>query len=127
MGEPALRFTGFSITTANRKASLAFYEAIGFAVQEDKHGGGRSCVDAVNQHFDIDDAEAVPTWNAGSKGPGVVLGFEADTRDDVDELVLRLTGLGYQVQQAPYDAPWGRRFAVIEDPDGNAVSVMSAS
>ena len=31
----------------------------------------------------------------------------------------------YQGQQSPYDAFWGARYAVIEDPDGNAVGIMS--
>ena len=124
MGVP--RFSGFSITTARRRESLAFYEAMGFAVAEDKHGGGRSCVDAPNQHFDVDDVEAVPRWNSGSSGVGVTLGFEVDTPADVDNLVARLAAAGHVVQQEPYDAPWGRRYAVVQDPDGVAVSFMSA-
>jgi uncharacterized glyoxalase superfamily protein PhnB len=127
METPSLKFAGFSITTADRAASLDFYRALGFAVEEDKHGGGRSCVDAPNQHFDVDDVAAVPTWNRGSRGPGVVLGFEVDERGDLDELVERLSAMGYAVQQPAYDAPWGRRFAVVEDPDGNAISLMSST
>jgi len=29
-------------------------------------------------------------------------------------------------QQPPWDAFWGARYAVVEDPDGNAVGIMSA-
>lgn len=121
------RFSGFSITTTSPGTNLAFWRAVGFEVEEDKHGGGRSCVDAPNQHFDVDDAEAVPSWNQGSAGTGIVLGFEVDERESVDELVASLAALGYTVQQPAYDAPWGRRFAVVEDADGNAVSFMSSS
>ena len=38
-----------------------------------------------------------------------------------------LTGAGYRGQQPPYDAFWGARYAVVEDPDGNAVGLMSPS
>jgi len=38
-----------------------------------------------------------------------------------------LTGAGFRAQQAPYDAFWGARYAVVEDPDGNAVGLMSPS
>ena len=36
-----------------------------------------------------------------------------------------LVAAGYRRQQPPYDAFWGARYAVIEDPDGNAVGIMS--
>jgi len=122
----APRFAGFTITSADPAASVAFYRALGLVVQEDTHGGGRSCVDAPNQHFDIDDVAVVPQWNAGSPGPGVAIGFEVESRDDVDRLVERLAVLGHPVQQPPFDAPWGRRFAVVEDPDGTPVGITSA-
>jgi uncharacterized glyoxalase superfamily protein PhnB len=32
---------------------------------------------------------------------------------------------GYRGQQPLYDAFWGARYAVIEDPGGNAVWIMS--
>ena len=41
--------------------------------------------------------------------------------------VTCVTGAGYRGQQPPYDAFWGARYAVVEDPDGNAVGIMSPS
>ena len=32
---------------------------------------------------------------------------------------------GVPVQQEPYDAFWGARYAVVSDPDGNGVGIMS--
>ena len=29
------------------------------------------------------------------------------------------------MQQEPYDAFWGARYAVVSDPDGNGVGIMS--
>ncbi len=29
------------------------------------------------------------------------------------------------MQQDPYDAFWGARYAVVSDPDGNGVGIMS--
>jgi hypothetical protein len=34
-------------------------------------------------------------------------------------------GAGARSLMAPYDAFWGARFAVVEDPEGNAVGIMS--
>jgi len=56
-----------------------------------------------------------------------VLGFSVATRDDVDRIYAEVTGAGYTGQQAPYDAFWGARYAIVADPDGNAVGIMSPS
>jgi uncharacterized glyoxalase superfamily protein PhnB len=54
-----------------------------------------------------------------------VLAIEVPDRADVDRLHDELVAVGATSQQAPYDAFWGARFAVVADPDGNAVAVMS--
>ena len=45
--------------------------------------------------------------------------------EEVDEIYARLTDAGAKAQQSPIDAFWGSRYAVVEDPDGNAVGIMS--
>jgi len=75
---------------------------------------------------DLDAVSFAPTWNAGHPGGArIVVGFGVDTREDVDRLFGELTAAGYQAQQEPWDAFWGARYAVIEDPDGNSVGLMS--
>ena len=54
-----------------------------------------------------------------------VLGFKVGSRERVDEIYADLVAAGYRGQQPPYDAFWGARYAVIEDPDGNAVGIVS--
>jgi uncharacterized glyoxalase superfamily protein PhnB len=43
----------------------------------------------------------------------------------VDAAYGDLTGAGYAALQAPFDAFWGSRYAIVEDPDGIAVGLMS--
>ena len=75
---------------------------------------------------DLDSAEFASVWNEGwPGGGGIVLGFRVTERDDVDRLYEELTSAGHAGQQPPYDAFWGSRFAIVTDPDGNAVGLMS--
>ena len=55
----------------------------------------------------------------------VVLGFAVASREAVDEIYTDLTGAGHAARQPPYDALWGARYAIVEDPDGNNVGLMS--
>jgi uncharacterized glyoxalase superfamily protein PhnB len=43
----------------------------------------------------------------------------------VDRLYAELTAGGYRGKQPPYDAFWGARYAVVADPDGIDVGLMS--
>ena len=60
-------------------------------------------------------------------GRGAYLIFNVSTRADVDAKYDELTLAGYRGHRAPFDAFWGARYAVVDDPDGNHVGIMSPS
>jgi hypothetical protein len=37
-----------------------------------------------------------------------------------------VTAAGHRSHKAPEDAFWGARYAIVEDPDGTSVGIMSA-
>ncbi|MGH2376769.1 MAG: VOC family protein [Gemmatimonadales bacterium] len=43
----------------------------------------------------------------------------------LDRTYAELTAGGYQGKQPSYDAFWGARYAIVADPDGNDVGLMS--
>lgn len=53
------------------------------------------------------------------------MGFRLSSRPAVDRVYAELTGAGHRGLQPPYDAFWGARYAVVEDPNGIAVGLMS--
>ena len=79
--------------------------------------------------LELDSIEFAKRWDAGWRGAqGTdrnVIGFNLPSRRAVDDLFAKLTAAGHPGQQAPYDAFWGARYAVVEDPDGNPVGLMS--
>jgi len=115
-----------NLVVSDMERSVAFYRLLGVDVGDTlarwqpHHRSARAGVD-----LDFDSVRFARDWNTGSTGPGVVLGFKVPTRDGVDELCARMRDQGYGVQQEPFDAFWGARYAVVEDPDGNPVGLMS--
>ena len=119
-------------------ASIAFYRRLGVEIPETKiwrtatgghHVGVAPSADG-GIHLDLDSTVFAQHWNSGWKGRTdlrgrVVVGFGVATRADVDDVYRDMTGAGYRGLQEPYDALWGARYAVIEDPDGIAVGLMS--
>jgi catechol 2,3-dioxygenase-like lactoylglutathione lyase family enzyme len=129
----SIRLDQINLVVTNVDATRAFYARLGVAFQDpgdpvwaDRHVSAVH-TDDLPLDIDLDSTASAQVWNAGwPGGPGVVLGFKVDTRDEVDSLVEALAADGVPVQQPPYDAFWGARYAVVSDPDGNGVGIMSA-
>lgn len=54
------------------------------------------------------------------------LAFEYDSPAAVNAAYDDLVHSGYEGHLPPWDAPWGQRYAIVKDPDGNAVDLFSA-
>ena len=79
--------------------------------------------------LEFDDLALARTYNAAWRRPGgssrALIGFSVPTREAVDARYADLIAAGYEGRQPPYDTFWGARYAVVADPDGNDVGIMS--
>ncbi len=110
--------------------SLAFYRHLGFdvppAADQEPHvettlpGGLRLAWDTEETIRSFD-----PEWTPPSGGHRIGLAFLCDTATDVDRVYAKLTSLGYNSHKPPWDADWGQRYAVVQDPDGNQVDLFA--
>jgi catechol 2,3-dioxygenase-like lactoylglutathione lyase family enzyme len=114
------------------EACRAFYTQLGVNFGDNRdpvwaaHHVSSEHDDRIPLDVDLDSTTFARKWNEGwPGGAGVVLGFKVDSREAVDELVARLEAGGAAVQQRPWDAFWGARYAVVSDPAGIAVGIMS--
>ena len=117
----------FNLVVADMEASVAFYRLIGFAIPDgdatwDPH---HRSVSAGGVDLDLDSTRFATQWNPGWRGGMGVLGIRVASREAVDERHDALTTAGHRSQLAPMDAFWGARYAIVEDPDGNPVGIMS--
>ena len=124
------RFYSIGLVARDIPATLAFYRRLGLTIPEssperDEHHRSATMDGGID--LDFDSRRFAATWNEGwpDRGQMGVLGFRVAARDVVDEIYGDLVAAGYQGQQPPIDAFWGSRYAVVEDPDGNAVGIMS--
>jgi uncharacterized glyoxalase superfamily protein PhnB len=64
-------------------------------------------------------------WGDDALGAGAaVIGFSLPSSEAVDEKYRELTAAGYVGRKPPYDAFFGARYALVEDPDGRPVGLM---
>jgi uncharacterized glyoxalase superfamily protein PhnB len=124
-----------NIVSGNPEASIAFYRRLGLDIPDQRvwrtaTGVHHVSAEGAGIDFDLDSATFAQVWNTGWRGARdlagrVVVGLRVASREEVDRLHGEMIAAGYRALQAPYDAFWGARYAVIEDPDGVAVGLMS--
>jgi uncharacterized glyoxalase superfamily protein PhnB len=117
------------------EATVDFYQTLGLDVQAG--GGGPDEIWHADVKFPngaslhIDNATLASTYNAGwradAESSRVVIGFSVSTRQAVDDLYHKLTAAGHEGRQVPYDAFWGARYAIVADPNGLDIGIMSPS
>lgn len=128
MAEP--KFDQLNIVVDDMDAAVAFYERLGFEV------GGmdaewsawlphhRNLVAPGAVDVDLDSVAFARVWG-GIEEPCVVVNARMATRDDVDTTYDGLVADGHAGIKPPYDAFWGSRYALVRDPAGNPLGIMS--
>ena len=110
-------------------ASLAFYRLLDLAIPEGVEAepyvefttsnGYRISWNTVEMVKGIDPDYVPPV------GYRMELAFKCDSPADVDAVYTKITAAGYHGHKEPWDAFWGQRYAIIDDPDGNHISLFA--
>ena len=125
----AAKLAALGIVTQDIPQSVRFYRELGVDVADpeaadDHHeatlpNGLRLMWDTVEMMRKLD-----PQWTQ-PQGHAIVLAFECDSPEDVNETYAHVTQAGFQGKKEPFDAFWGQRYATLQDPDGNAVDLFA--
>jgi len=125
-------FNQINLVVRDMAAMVEFYERLGvefrptFSPWDRHHRSFAASSEVEGFDFDLDSTAFVPQWDEGwppgTIGP--VFGFRLASNEAVDSTYDDLVAAGYDSQQPPWDAPFGARYAVVVDPDGNSVGLM---
>ena len=124
-----------NIIAADFDATMAFYRVLGIEIQEPArtpegepfHASHRPAHGAA---IEVDSPRFARLWNEGWTDEAelagrILLGLRVADRETVDRLYAAAMETGHKGLQPPSDGFWGARYAIIEDPDGHAVGLMS--
>lgn len=126
----APRIAVVELVVSDMARSVAFYRHLGLEFPEEAAaephveatlpGGLRLALDTEGTIRSFD-----PDWTAPTGGHRAALAFEVDGPAEVDRLHGDLVAAGATSHLAPWDAPWGMRYAVVHDPDGATVDLFA--
>jgi uncharacterized glyoxalase superfamily protein PhnB len=114
-----------AFTVDDLDKSIAFYEALGFAVTDRWEQDGVQ-IGAMIQAGDLMIGLNQDDWKKGrdrQKGLGTRLHIE--TAQNIDEIAARVKAAGYKIDVEPFDTPWKTRQFELTDPTGFKLTVSS--
>jgi uncharacterized glyoxalase superfamily protein PhnB len=124
-----------NLVSADFDATMSFYRVLGVAIGEPARTAAGEPFHASHRPpqgsaLELDSPAFARLWNRGwteetDLAGRILLGLRVADREAVDRLYEAATEAGHKGLQPPSDGFWGARYAIVEDPDGLAVWVMS--
>jgi uncharacterized glyoxalase superfamily protein PhnB len=131
MTTPTARIDAIGLVASDPAATLRFYRAVGCDLPDPDEVASLEdhleCdLGGVRLMFDTEEVMASFSGEAWPQGSGrLTMAARCDSPADVDRLHDELAALGAGSQVAPFDAPWGQRYATVLDPDGIRVDLYA--
>jgi catechol 2,3-dioxygenase-like lactoylglutathione lyase family enzyme len=117
-----------NLAVRDMDATIAFYRRFGMDIEAEPGAEHVTYTLPSGLSIEWDQADFVSNWDpaaGGATGGTTILGFALPDRQAVDDLYGALVADGVRGRQRPFDAFWGARYAIVTDPDGNPVGLMS--
>lgn len=124
-----MKLDAVGVSSKDIKKTIAFYILLGFEFPEIKEEEAH--VESINGgqavRLMIDSADLVESLIGEEPRPGNHSSFavQYDTPQEVDAVTEEIKAAGFTISKEPWDAFWGQRYAVVEDPDGYKVDLYA--
>lgn len=123
-----MKLNAVGVTARNLKKSVAFYSLLGFQFPEFKedeqhvettpNGDAKLMIDSVEMIKEILGEDPKP----GNHSPFAV---QYDSPQELNKVTEKIKESGFTIVKEPWDAFWGQRYAIVEDPDGYKVDLYA--
>ena len=114
-----------SLTVDDLQKSLAFYEALGFTVDERWEDNGKLLgvmLRAGKNQIGLSQDD----WKKGrDRKKGVGMRMYLSTTQNVDEIAARAKSAGIKLRSEPHDSEWKSRIFEVADPSGFLLTISS--
>lgn len=124
-----MKIDAVAVTTTNMAKTIEFYALLGFHFPDGAEGEDHvePLVPEGSARLMIDKADLAKSIIGAQPTPGNHSSFAIHmaTPKEVNEACAVLSNAGHKIVKKPWDAPWGQRYGIIEDPDGYRIDLYS--
>ncbi len=124
-----LKLDLIGVVTSDMAASLRFYRMLGLEFPEGSESEDHVEATLPNGlRFALDDLEMIKSFAPDYQGQPhgrMGIAFLCDSPAQVDEMYSTIIAAGFTGEKEPWDAFWGQRYAVVQDPSGVNVDLFA--
>ncbi|MCG8456919.1 MAG: VOC family protein [Holophagales bacterium] len=120
------RFRGVYLFVEDLETSVVFYELLGLEMERVSEMFARASWGG-HTFLELGTEELTRSYDPGFSKPALppnsTLALEYSADGEVDAVFDAATRKGHESHLEPFTPPWGSRFAILIDPDGNHVGL----
>jgi uncharacterized glyoxalase superfamily protein PhnB len=114
-----------ALTVNNLQQSIAFFEGLGFGVEERWEEKG-TLLGVMVRAGDARIGLSQDDWKKGrDRQKGVGMRIFVGTTQDIDQLAVQAKKAGVVLDAEPHDTPWGSRAFEVTEPSGFRLTISS--
>jgi uncharacterized glyoxalase superfamily protein PhnB len=114
-----------TLTVDNLQQSIAFFEALGFGV-EDRWEEQGTLLGVTLRAGEVQVGLSQDDWKKGrDRKKGVGMRIYVNTAQDIDQLAADAGKAGIALDKEPHDTPWGSREFEVTEPSGFTLTISS--
>lgn len=125
-----MKIDAVGVSSTNLQKTVTFYELLGFQFGE--YAADEQHLEPVtpdgSARLMIDLAPMLESILGEAPRPGNHSSFAVQYASpaEVDKVAAAVKAAGHSLPAEPWDAPWGQRYAIVQDPDGYRVDLYAA-
>jgi catechol 2,3-dioxygenase-like lactoylglutathione lyase family enzyme len=122
-----MKLNAVGVASSNITKTLEFYKLLGFEFGEPMDDHYESLATSSSAKLMIDGKETIKDIIGEDPKPGNHSQFaiQYNSPQEVNNAASQIQQAGFVVTKEPWDAFWGQRYAVVEDPDGYKVDLYA--
>lgn len=124
-----MKIDAVGISSSDLKKTVAFYELLGFKFGAIKDGEDHvePIVEPGGMRLMIDSQKLMTELIGEPPKPSNHSSFAIlyDSPAEVNAVAGRVQQAGYKLVAEPWDAFWGQRYAIVQDPDGYRIDLFA--
>ncbi|PIZ66158.1 glyoxalase [Candidatus Roizmanbacteria bacterium CG_4_10_14_0_2_um_filter_36_9] len=115
-----MNLNAVGVASSNLSKTLKFYKLLGFEFGEPMGDHYESSITSSSAKLMIDSIETVKGIIGEEPKPGnhSMFAIQYDSPVEVNKIATKIQKGGFTISKKPWDAFWGQRYCIVEDPDG---------